>query len=100
MVGFLGRSALMNMAAPLLGAFSMEVVKEDEQGTLNSLLTLSWQIGWAVMPLVSGLIQERYGFTPIFVLTSVLYASGTTLIWVFFKNTEESPQTQAVPQTS
>lgn len=100
MIGFVGRSALMNMAVPPLSAFSMELVKEDEQGTFNSLLTLSWQIGWAVMPLVSGLIQERYGFKPIFLITSLLYGSGTSLIWIFFKNTEQSPQTQPVPQTS
>jgi MFS family permease len=100
MVGYVGRAALMNMAVPLLTAFSMEQVNEDEQGTLSSLLTLSWQIGWTLMPLVSGLIQERFGFTPIFLITSVLYGSGTSLIWIFFKNSEQSPQTQPVPQIS
>jgi MFS family permease len=100
MVGFVGRGALMNMAVPLLDVFGMEQVEEDEQGTLSSLLTLSWQIGWALMPLVSGIIQERYGFTPIFLITGVLYAIGTGLIWLFFKDTEKSPQTQAVLQAS
>jgi MFS family permease len=100
MIGFLGREALMNMVAPINTAFSMEQINEDEQGTFNSLLTLSWQIGWAVMPLVSGLIQERYGFTPIFLITGVLYAGGTILLWIFFKNTEENQRAQTLPQSS
>jgi MFS family permease len=99
-IGFLGREALMNMVAPINNAFSMEQIHEDEHGTFNSLLTLSWQIGWAVMPIVSGLIQERYGFTPIFLATGVLYAGGTILLWVFFKNTEESQQPKTLPQSS
>lgn len=100
MIGYVGRAGLMNMAVPLLDAFGMEQVEENEQGTLNSILTLGWQIGWVVMPLVSGLIQERFGFTPIFMITTVFYASGTSLIWKFFKNTEEDLQTQAIPQAS
>jgi MFS family permease len=88
----------MNMSSPLSSAFAMEMVEEDEQGTLTSMLTLSWQTGWALMPLVSGLIQERYGFTPIFIATGVLYAIGIAMKWIFFKDVETSPQ--AVPQTS
>lgn len=99
MIGYLGRGALMNMVNPLFSAFSMEQVHEDEQGTLNSLMTLSWQIGWALMPLVSGLVQERYGFTPIFITTGLLYAFGIGLIWVFFKNDADHMQIQTVPQT-
>jgi MFS family permease len=98
LIGFLGRGALMNMASPLNQAFAMEIIDENEQGTLTSLLTLSWQTGWTLMPLVSGIIQERYGFTPIFLATGVLYAIGITMKWVFFRDVQDAPQ--AVPQTS
>ena len=100
MVGFLARGALMNMVNPLYSAFAMEQVEEGEQGTLNSLMALSWQVGWAMMPLVSGLIQERYGFTPIFLGTAVFYAVGIGLIWIFFKDQETAAQPDAVLQTS
>jgi MFS family permease len=100
MIGFLGRGALMNMSSPLYNAFAMEQIEEDEQGTFNSLMTLSWQIGWTLMPLVSGLVQERYGFTPIFLTTGLLYTIGTSLTWIFFKNTKEDLQPQPALQTS
>jgi MFS family permease len=88
------------MVNPLYSAFAMEQVEEDQQGTLNSILTLSWQVGWALMPLVSGVIQERYGFTPIFLSTGLLYGAGIALIWIFFKNSEAETHIQPVLQTS
>lgn len=88
MIGLWGRNALMNMAQPLFSAFSMEQVADNEQGTLNSLLAFSWQTGWALMPIVSGFIQENYGFTPIFITTCILYAISTMMIWSFFKNSD------------
>jgi len=95
-IGFWGRNALMNMAQPLYNAFSMEQVADHEQGTLNSLLSVSWQIGWVVMPVFSGFIQETYGFSPIFITTSLLYALSTLMIWSFFKNSE-SPMAHQIP---
>jgi MFS family permease len=97
LVGFFGRGALMNMASPINQAFAMDIVDENEQGTLTSLLMLSWQTGWTLMPLVSGLIQERYDFTPIFIATGLLYAIGIGMKWVFFKDVPDGQQT--VPQT-
>jgi MFS family permease len=88
-LGFWGRNAFMNMAQPLYNAFSMEQVSENEQGTLNSMLSLSWNTGWALMPMVSGFIQEQYGFTPIFITTGILYAVSTVMIWGFFKDVPE-----------
>jgi len=87
-IGLWGRNALMNMSQPLFSAFSMEQVDENEQGTLNSLLAFSWQTGWALMPIVSGFIQETYGFSPIFITTCILYAVSTMMIWSFFKNSD------------
>lgn len=95
-IGFWGRNALMNMAQPLYNTFSMEQVAETEQGTLNSMLTLSWNIGWAIMPVVSGFVQETYGFTPIFITTGILYAISTVMIWTFFKDSEQ-PSPELVP---
>jgi len=96
-IGFWGRNALMNMAQPLYNTFSMEQVKENEQGTLSSILSLSWNTGWAIMPVVSGYIQARFGFSPIFITTAILYAISTVMIWTFFKDSEETAQFEAEP---
>lgn len=100
LLGFLGRGALMNMTSPLSSAFSMEMVSEEEQGTLVSLQTLCWQTGWTLMPLISGIIQERYGFTPIFIATGILYAIGISMKWIFFRNVDDSPQPVLKPGLS
>jgi MFS family permease len=89
-VGFLMRSALMNMAAPLYSAFCMEHTPEHRQGFVNSILGLSWNIGWAVGPYISGVVQENYGFTPLFIATAILYFLAILLTWNFFVREESA----------
>jgi MFS family permease len=81
---YLLRGMLMNMALPLLDAFSMEQVVENEQGTVNSARNLTLQLGWAVGPFLSGLMQKRYGFAPLFISTFLFYAVSTWMTWSFF----------------
>jgi SET family sugar efflux transporter-like MFS transporter len=94
-IGYLLRSGLMNMSAPLYSAFCMEHTPEQHQGFVNSILNITWNIGWAVGPFISGLVQERYGFTPLFITTAVLYFVSIALVWVFFKNMD---RTKVAPQ--
>jgi MFS family permease len=84
-VGFLVRGALMNMVAPLMDAFALEQTHEREHGTVNSIRNLAWNVGWAVGPYISGLVQQRWGFAPLFINTAVLYAIAIGLTWVFFR---------------
>jgi MFS family permease len=83
-VGFVMRGALMNMVAPLFDAFSMEQSHESEHGAVNSFRNLAWNIGWTVGPYISGLVQQRWGFTPLFINTAVMYSIGILLTWFFF----------------
>jgi predicted MFS family arabinose efflux permease len=83
-IGFLMRAALMNMAAPLYSAFCMEQTPERDQGMVNSVLTISWFLGWAVGPYISGLVQVAYGFAPLFIATAVLYLTAIVTTWVLF----------------
>jgi MFS family permease len=85
---FLMRAALMNMASPLYSAFSMEHTSERERGAVNSVMTLMWEVGWTVGPYLSGVVQARWGFSPLFVLTGLLYAVAIGLTWRFFGKTE------------
>ena len=94
-IGFLLRAALMNMASPLYSAFCMELTPEPQRGFVNSCLNLAWSIGWAVGPYISGVVQQNYGFTPLFVATAVLYGLANLLTWAFFRHSEQSPAPQA-----
>ena len=89
--GYLLRTGLMNMSSPLYSAFCMERTPEHRQGLVNSILSLSWNIGWAVGPFISGIVQQRYGFAPLFIATAILYFVAVTIIWTFFKGAEKIP---------
>jgi MFS family permease len=88
-IGFLMRGTLMNMAVPLYSAFSMEQVQEREQATVNSVKETAWQLGWASGPYLSGLVQEQYGFAPLFLTTAVMYGLSILITWAFFRGSEE-----------
>lgn len=83
-IAYLMRGTLMNMAVPLYSAFAMEQTPEKEQATVNSVKELAWQFGWLVGPTISGIVQERYGFSPLFAATGVLYAAGCVVTWTMF----------------
>lgn len=89
-VGFLARGALMNMVAPLFDAYAMEQSPESEQGAVNSLRALAWNVGWAVGPYLSGVVQQRYGFSPLFVATALLYAAAILFTWWIFERPRPS----------
>jgi len=84
-IAALVRGMLMNMAVPLYSAFAMEQVEEREQATVNSIKELAWSAGWAVGPYISGVVQESYGFNPLFVTTGILYSIAILLTWIFFR---------------
>jgi predicted MFS family arabinose efflux permease len=83
-LGFLLRATVMMIGGALYSAFTMEKTRPEERSTVNSLLQLTWQIGWAVGPYISGLVQVKYGFSPLFIATSVFYASAIFAAWIFF----------------
>ncbi|MDO9087132.1 MAG: MFS transporter [Anaerolineaceae bacterium] len=87
-IAFLFRGVLMNMAVPLYNAFCMENVADSEQGVVNSLISNSWTAGWAIGPFLSGLIQIRYGFQPLFLTTTAIYFFSILSTWVFFSRYE------------
>ena len=76
-----------SQGGPLYTAFTMERVAEGERATVNALSGVTWNIGWAVCPYLSGVIQERWGFNPLFVATATLYGVGSVLTYWFFGRT-------------
>ncbi len=83
-LGLLVRGMVMMTSGALYSAYSMEKTRPEERSAVNSLLQLTWQIGWAVGPYISGLVQVKYGFAPLFVATSLFYASAILTAGLFF----------------
>lgn len=81
---FYVRLALMNMSGPVYQTFVMEHVDDSARATVASLVSMSWNFGWAFSPLVSGWLQVHYGFGPPFLGTIILYLISVILYWAFF----------------
>ncbi len=89
------RLALMNMSSPVYQTFVMERVEPSARATVASLVSMSWNFGWAFSPTISGMLQVRYGFGPPFIGTIVLYTIAVIMYWAFFWR--RSPEKIPVP---
>jgi MFS family permease len=72
----------------LYSAFCMERAPEGKRGAVNSVIQIAWQAGWAIGPFLSGFVQGRWGFPPLFVATAVFYGLAVTAIGRFFGSEE------------
>jgi len=52
------------------------------------MLNISWTLGWAVGPMISGIVQQRAGFTPLFIATTIIYSGAIVMTWFFFHDAE------------
>ena len=69
----------------------------EERGTVNSIVEMAWQVGWMVGPAISGAVQIRAGFGPLFVATTVFYTLGAGLTYLFFHDAERKPVEAGLP---
>ena len=83
---FMMRGSLMNMAWPMFNNFAMELVAEDQQAGVNSVLSLAWSGSWMVSANIGGFIIQRYGFTAVMLITVALYIMSTTSAWLLFRH--------------
>ncbi|HSJ88486.1 MAG TPA: MFS transporter [Anaerolineales bacterium] len=97
---YLMRAALMNMSAPLYSAFCMEKTPAHQQGVASSVLNVAWLVGWSVGPYISGVVQQRYGFSPLFIATTILYLIAVGVMWRMFHNEERRQAVPAVEEPS
>ncbi len=89
------RLALMNMSSPVYQTFVMEQVESSARATVASLVSMSWNFGWAFSPMISGWLQVNYGFGLPFLGTILLYTISVFLYWYFFWH--HQPENMMVP---
>jgi MFS family permease len=89
------RVALMNMSSPVYQTFVMEQVEPSSRAMVASLVSMSWNFGWAVSPTISGILQVRYGFGPPFMGTIILYVISVFLYWFFWWRKSEARELAA-----
>jgi MFS family permease len=74
----------MNMSGPVYQTFVMERVEPGARATVASLVSMASNFGWAFMPAVSGWMQVKYGFGPVYLLVIAIYTVSVFLYWRFF----------------
>ena len=78
------RIALMNMSGPVYQTFVMERVEPGARATVASLVSMANNFGYAFSPSISGWLQVKYGFAPVFAWVLILYTISVYLYWKFF----------------
>ena len=95
-VAYIFRLALMNLSNPVYQTFILERVPEQAQALSVSLTNLVFQVGWFIMPQVSGQLQVTHGpagFTYIFAGVTVMYMTAIALeVWFFGREAREEAQ--------
>ncbi len=86
-LAYIFRLALMNLSNPVYQTFILERVPEQAQALSISLTNLVFQVGWFIMPQVSGQLQVTHGpagFAYVFAGVTALYATAIVVEKAFF----------------
>ena len=83
------RNVLMQMSSPLLDNYAMLISEPETQGSIASVRGIGWQLGQTVGIFLSGIVQTRFGFPPLFAATGTLYAIAIFMTWTYFRPEEK-----------
>ncbi len=83
---FIVRSALMNMAGPLLDSFSMTIFPAEQRGVVSAISNIAFRLPNSVSTILGGVILGLgAGFLQLpFFIATALYAVGLTAFYLFF----------------
>jgi MFS family permease len=84
MAAEVARNAFRSMGDPVYNAFAMSQVPAEQRATISGLYSATWSVGFSLGPAISGVAQQRVGFTPAFLLGAASMSVGVVLLWGFF----------------
>ncbi len=81
------RNGLMNMASPVVGNMSMELIEEHERPMFASINNISNNLSRALSAVVAGFIMNNFsrGYEIPYFITSIMYIAGTAYFYKCFK---------------
>lgn len=94
MISLFMRSALMNMATPVIGSLAMELVEKDLQTFMSSMIHLTNAGMRALGAFVGGFMMREIGYNAPYPLTIAAYLIGTALFYITFRK-RKSPSGSA-----
>ncbi|MDO4753887.1 MAG: MFS transporter [Bacillota bacterium] len=93
MISLFMRSALMNMATPVIGSLAMELVDKELQTFMSSLIHLTNSGMRALGAFVGGYMMYNIGYNSPYPLTIAAYLIGTALFYITFQNKTRGQRT-------
>jgi len=90
---FIVRAALMNMASPVTSALMMELCRREEQGVVNALSILVWNVSWATSAQFFGTLKGN--FKILFTIAIVLYFTASVFYFILFRKAESEKPADA-----
>jgi len=94
-VAYVLRVALMNIAAPVASAFSMELLDQTERGTATGLQMMGSGIAGALGSYLGSRMMAAGDYHTPFGAMAALYLISTGLFWIFFRREERRPSAVA-----
>lgn len=94
-MAFWMRGALMNMNQPISGAFTMEMVRPEQQPLANALVEFAWHGAWMISTQLGGWLIEQRGFQFPMMITVGFYTVASLLYLTFFHDAERKMAARA-----
>lgn len=102
-VGYLFRQALMNAGGPIQMSIMMGRVSDNMKGLANSVGSMVFNLGWALMGPVSTTIVlangSYWGYAYVFSITATLYIIGTVYFYTVFRPKKQAAVTNTKEAT-
>jgi predicted MFS family arabinose efflux permease len=85
---YIVRSALMNMAGPLMDSFSMSIFPAEQRGLVSALSNITFRLPNSLSTYFGGLILGLGLLQLPFFIASAFYITGLTGFYIFFVATK------------
>jgi predicted MFS family arabinose efflux permease len=81
------------MASPVTSALMMELCRREEQGVVNALSILVWNVSWATSAQFFGTLKGN--FKILFTIAIVLYFTASVFYFILFRKAESEKPADA-----
>lgn len=92
---YLVRSALMNMAGPIMDSYLMGIVDREDRGLASAINSIVWRVPNSVTTVIGGAILAAGYYALPFLLASLIYMGAVTAFWFNFRNVKVHDETFA-----
>lgn len=83
---YLIRSAMMNMAGPIMDSYLMGIVDKEDRGLASAINSIVWRVPNSVTTVIGGAMLAAGYFALPFVLAALIYLGAVTAFWFNFRN--------------